>query len=134
MGLLAMALCLVIGHTCSLTTAIEFCRTQPWTQGLMAQLDTQEAFFVFGSLYALIPLLLTSFLLKVKGIAAARPTAQGVLGGAIYLALLLPAIHLQCGAFTAGIALSWMGGAAVGALLGGLVGGWVGLRPAASVA
>lgn len=129
MGLMAMGLCLLMGRTFSLATAVEYCRMGPWLRGLFGDLDLAQAYFSIGSIYALLPMLAAQALVGRRRLIESR-TRCGAYAGLIYAALLLPAIYLQCGSFTLGVAIGWMGGSLLGALGGGLSGAWLAWRPA----
>lgn len=131
MGLIAMALCLIQARTCSLATAIEYCRTDLWIRAAMGAVDLSPTYFLIGALYASIPIIAASALVG-RGRPLASRTHAGLWSGLIYAALLLPAIFLQCGSFTLGASLTWMGGAAVGALGGGVSGAWLAWRKPAT--
>jgi hypothetical protein len=134
MGLVAMVLCFVMGRTCSIATAIEYCRTSAWLRSSLGGMDLASAYFVMGSLYALLPMIAGSALVG-RGRPMESRVRRGLYAGLAYAALLLPAVYLQCGSFTLGVALSWMGGSLLGALGGGVSGCWLAWRsPAPSPA
>lgn len=125
-GLITLGLSLGLTKTCSIGKLISYCEMQPWTRALFGNLGTETSYFVFGGLYALLPLLLVSFFLGDR--LRRRPMVAGLLMGALFLALSLPGIVLQCGAFSFGVALSWIVGAALGSLVAGPAGAWLRAR------
>jgi hypothetical protein len=125
-GLVTLGLSLGLTKTCSVRDLVSYCEMQPWTRALFGNLGTETSYFVFGGLYALLPLLLVSFFLGDR--LRRRPVVAGLLMGALFLALSLPGIVLQCGAFSFGVALSWIVGAALGSLVAGPAGAWLRAR------
>jgi hypothetical protein len=130
-GLLTLGLSLGLTRTCSVGRLISYCEMQPWTRVLFGNLDTATSYFLFGGLYALLPLFFVSFFLGDR--LRRRPIVSGALMGTLFLALSLPGIVLQCGAFSFGVAVSWIVGAALGSLVAGPVGAWLRARVFAPV-
>jgi hypothetical protein len=125
-GLLTLGLSLAVTRTCSVGRLVSYCEMQPWTRVVFGNLDTATSYFVFGGLYALLPLFFVSFFLGER--LRRRPVASGALMGTLFLALSVPGIVLQCGAFSFGVAVSWIVGAALGSLVAGPVGAWLRVR------
>ncbi len=79
-------------------------------------LGPEGAYFSLGALYALIPLLLVSFVIGKE--LWSEPLKHGLLCGGLFFLLILPAIYLQAGSLSLGVELSWAAGALLGSLLG----------------
>ncbi|NOT53474.1 MAG: hypothetical protein HOP18_02605, partial [Deltaproteobacteria bacterium] len=79
-------------------------------------LGPEGAYLSLGALYTLIPLLVVSFVIGKE--LWDEPLKHGLLCGGLFFLLILPTIHLQSGALSMGVEVSW----AVGALLGSLLG------------
>jgi hypothetical protein len=77
-------------------------------------------FLIGGSLYALVPLLLISFIFG-NGLRG-KPGKHGLVCGALFFVLSLPAVYLQCGTLSPAVELSWMGGTLAGAVTGAVIG------------
>ncbi|HKA53883.1 MAG TPA: hypothetical protein VKJ47_09510, partial [Candidatus Binatia bacterium] len=54
-----------------------------------------------------------------------RPIVHGLLCAGLFFLLTLPAIYLQCGAFSLGVSLSWIAGAFLGSFVGAPLGFWL---------
>ncbi len=119
-GLLSLGLSLGLTRTCTVPELARYCEMQPWARALFGSAAAETTYFVVGALYALVPLFFISFLLGDP--FRRRPLLAGALMGAVFLALSVPGIALQCGAFSLGVALSWIAGAAAGSLVGGPAG------------
>src|SRR5579875_135643 len=123
-GLAAMGLSLALTGSCSIGQALDYCKMSPAMRHLFAGVQSQTQYFLLGSLYSLLPLLIASAIVGIK--APRRPVVLGLMAGGVFVALTLPAILLQCGAFSVGVSLSWIFGSVVGALVGGPVGSLAG--------
>jgi len=122
-GLGAMAFFLVADQFLPLTKVVQFCYANSWARKHLGLLGVQGAFFVVGTIYALVPL----FLLSVATGKRYRsgPVKGGLIAGGMFFFLLAPAIFIQCSAFTAGALLGWLGGAVIGSTVGGVAGYWL---------
>lgn len=123
-GLAAMGLSLVLSGSCSVGQALDYCQMSPLVRGLFGKPQNEKLYFVLGGLYSLAPLFLAALLLGAK--ARGHPFTLGLIAGAVFVALALPGILLQCSAFSVGANLSWVFGAVVGSLAGGSVGSLAG--------
>lgn len=123
-GLAAMGLSLALTGSYSTGQMLDYCRMSPWACALLGSRPNQRFYFAAGGLYSLFPLLLAALLLGAK--VPRHPLATGLTAGAVFAALALPGILLQCGAFSLGASLSWIFGAVAGSLAGGSAGSWVG--------
>lgn len=85
-----------------------------------SDISTESVFLIGSALYVLIPLLLVSFMFG-DGLRG-KPGKHGLVCGALFFVLSLPAIYLQCGHLSPGVELSWMGGTLVGAVVGAVAG------------
>lgn len=122
-GLLTVALSLVAARTFSVSTLVRYCELSPWGAATLNRLGQEGAYLVFGALYALVPLLIVSFAFG-EGVKR-RPMVHGLLCAGLFFLLALPAIYLQCGAFSLGVGLSWIAGAFLGSLAGAPLGFWL---------
>lgn len=122
-GLLTMALSLVAARTLSVETLVRHCELSPWGAAALSRLGQQGAYLVLGAFYALVPLLIVSFAFG-EGVKK-RPMVHGLLCAGLFFLLTLPAIYLQCGAFSLGVGLSWIAGAFLGSLVGAPLGFWL---------
>ncbi len=122
-GLGAMAIFLVADQFLPLTKVVQFCYASSWAREHLGLLGVQGAFFLVGTIYALVPL----FLLSVATGKRYRsgPLQGGLIAGGMFFFLLAPAIFIQCSAFTAGALLGWLGGAVIGSTVGGVAGYWL---------
>ena len=122
-GLGAMAIFLVADQFLPLTKVVQFCYASSWAREHLGLLGVQGAFFLVGTIYALVPL----FLLSVATGKRYRsgPLKGGLIAGGMFFFLLAPAIFIQCSAFTAGALLGWLGGAVIGSTVGGVAGYWL---------
>ncbi len=123
-GLGAMALSLLLAGSYSVSDALVYCRVNPTVQELLGGPREETVYFALGGIYSLVPLFLAALFLGAR--TPRHPLASGLLAGAVFLALALPGVLLECGAFSIGAGLSWIFGAAVGALAGGLTGSLAG--------
>lgn len=119
-GLLATGLSLALAGTCSLGGALDYCRMRPDIQQLFGGFHNQILYFLMGSLYSLVPLLIATAVIGPK--APRHPLALGLMAGGLFIILTLPGILLQCGAFSIGLSLSLIFGSVVGSLAGGSIG------------
>jgi len=83
-------------------------------------------YFVFGSVVALIALLLPTQLLA-RG-ATMRPLSMGLLVGCVFTIAIAPGLTILCVPFTLGLYLSALAGSACGSCIAGTVGSWWSLR------
>jgi len=127
-----IALGLFLGFTLisPVPDSVHFCRYYAITQPILERLSIGGSFFLFGALYALIPM---SFAAYFSGSHSGNhPWVKGSLAGVMFVALMAPSIYLQCAPFALGVLLVWFGGALVGSILGGVVGYWFRYRFARS--
>lgn len=122
-GLLTMGFSLLAARTLSVGKLVRYCQISPWGAALFHCLGQEGAYLLFGALYALVPLLVVSFAFGER--AQRRPLAHGLLCAGFFFLLTLPAIYLQCGAFSLGVGLSWISGALLGSLAGAPLGFWL---------
>lgn len=122
-GLLTMGFSLLAARTLSVGKLVHYCQISPWGAALFHCLGQEGAYLLFGALYALVPLLVVSFAFGER--ARRRPILHGLLCAGLFFLLTLPAIYLQCGAFSLGVGLSWIGGALLGSLAGAPLGFWL---------
>ncbi len=107
-------------------SSINFCRYYAVTQPVIERLSIGGNFFLFGALYALLPMSIAAYFSGSR--SGNHPLAKGSLAGVMFMALLAPSIYLQCAPFTLGVLLVWFGGALLGSVLGGVIGYWVRYR------
>ena len=100
--------------------SIHFCRYYSVTQPLFQRLSVGGSFFLFGALYALIPMAIAAYL--SGGISERHFFTRGSLAGLLFILLVAPGIYLQCAPFTIGVLLVWFGGTVVGSVIGGVMG------------
>jgi len=122
-GLFTVGFSLLVARTLSVGKLVHYCQISPWGAALFHGLGQEGAYLLFGALYALVPLLVVSFAVGQR--AQRRPIVHGLLCAGFFFLLTLPAIYLQCGAFSLGVALSWIGGALLGSLAGAPLGFWL---------
>lgn len=125
-GLLGMGAFMALTRSCSVLTIIELCRRTAWGGTVLDSVGLEGAYFLLGALYAAVPLVAASLLLRER--RTSRPLVQGLASGALLFALLVPAILLQCEPFAAGVVTSWIVGTLVGSLVGGPAGSWAASR------
>jgi hypothetical protein len=123
-GLIAMGLSLVLTGSCSISQALDYCQMSPGVRHLFAGMQSETLYFLLGSLYSLLPLLIASAIIGLR--APRHPVVLGLMAGGVFVLLTLPAILLQCGAFSVGVSLSWIFGSVVGSVAGGSVGSLTG--------
>ncbi|MFN3477018.1 MAG: anti-sigma factor family protein [Candidatus Methylomirabilales bacterium] len=100
---------------------IELCRLSLRSSGL--ELPEGGVYFLAGTLYGLLPLLLVGLLMG-RG-TPGRPPFQGLAAGCLFALAILPYALVQCSTFGVGLALSLIGGMAAGAIGGSLGGFWL---------
>lgn len=122
-GLLTMGFSLLAARTLSVGNLVQHCQISPWGASLLSCLGQEGAYLLFGALYALVPLLVVSFAFGER--TKQRPIAHGLLCAGLFFLLTLPAIYLQCGAFSLGVGLSWIAGAFLGSFAGAPLGFWL---------
>ncbi len=122
-GLFTMGFSLIAARTLSVGKLVEHCQISPWGAALFYCLGQEGAYFLFGALYALVPLLVVSFACGER--VKQRPILHGLFCAGLFFLLTLPAIYLQCGAFSLGVGLSWIAGAFLGSLAGAPLGFWL---------
>lgn len=129
-SLVAVGIFLVFTLISPLPSSVHFCRYYSVTQPLIERLSTGGSFFLFGGLYALIPMGIAAYFSGSK--SGRHPLAKGSMAGVMFVALLAPSIYLQCAPFALGVLLVWFGGALLGSVLGGTLGYWIRYRFAGS--
>ncbi|MGH7964921.1 MAG: anti-sigma factor family protein [Candidatus Binatia bacterium] len=122
-GLLTMGFSLLAARTLSVGKLVHYCQFSPWGATLFRCMGEQGAYFLFGALYALVPLLAISFTFGEK--VRRRPMVHGLLCAGLFFLLTLPAIYLQCGAFSLGVSVSWIAGAFLGSFAAAPLGFWL---------
>lgn len=122
-GLLTMGVSLIAARTLSVGQLVRYCQISPWGAAFFRCLGQEGTYLVFGALYALVPLLVVSFAFGQR--AQRRPITHGLLCAGLFFLLTLPAIYLQCGAFSLGVGLSWIAGAFLGSFAGAPLGFWL---------
>jgi hypothetical protein len=125
-GLISIIISLVISWLVPIHSVVKFCLTQPGLQGIRDKISITGFYFLFGGLYAWIPLLMVAAFegRKVSG----SPVSYGVLTGVIFVLLMIPGIFLQCGPLTLGMLVGWILGTALGSMAGGVTGYWIAFR------
>lgn len=125
-SLIAVGIFLLMTFINPLPSSVRFCSHYQLTQPLIERLSVGGAYFVFGSLYALIPMAIAAYL-SASG-RGKNPILRGSLAGGMFMLLLTPGIFLQCAPFALGVVLGWFGGALVGSVIGGAIGYWIRYR------
>ncbi len=125
-SLVAIGIFFIITVFSPLPHSVRFCSNFNLTQPLMERLSIGGAYFVFGVVYALVPMAIGAFV--AAGRYAGHPLLRGSLAGGVFMLLLAPAIFLQCAPFALGVVLGWFGGALLGSLIGGALGYWMRFR------
>ena len=125
-GLVSIVISLIISWLVPIHSVVKFCLTQPGLQGIRDKISITGFYFLFGGLYAWIPLLMVAAFegRKVSG----SPVSYGVLTGVIFVLLMIPGIFLQCGPLTLGMLVGWILGTALGSMAGGVTGYWIAFR------
>ena len=129
-SLVAVGIFLVFTVISPVPSSLNFCRYYSFTQPVIERLSTGGSFFLFGALYALIPMSIAAYFSGSR--TGNHPFAKGSMAGVMFMALLAPSIYLQCAPFALGVLLVWFGGALLGSVLGGALGYWVRYRFAGS--
>ncbi len=122
----AVGIFLVFTLISPVPSSIHFCRYYAITQPVIERLSLGGSFFLFGALYALIPMSIAAYFSSSR--SGNHPLAKGSMAGVMFVALLAPSIYLQCAPFALGVLLVWFGGALIGSVLGGAIGYWVRYR------
>ncbi|MFQ5675828.1 MAG: anti-sigma factor family protein [bacterium] len=130
-SLVAVGIFLAFTLISPMPSAVHFCRYYSVTQPVIERLSTGGSFFLFGALYALIPMSIAAYLSGSR--SGNHPLARGSIAGVMFVALLAPSIYLQCAPFAFGVLLVWFGGALLGSVLGGVLGYWVRYRLAGNL-
>ncbi|MFQ5605744.1 MAG: anti-sigma factor family protein [bacterium] len=125
-SLVAVGIFLAFTLVSPMPSSVHFCRYYSVTQPVIERLSTGGSFFLFGALYALIPMSIAAYLSGSR--SGNHPLARGSMAGVMFVALLAPSIYLQCAPFALGVLLVWFGGALLGSVLGGVLGYWVRYR------
>jgi hypothetical protein len=129
-SLVAAGIFLIFTIISPMPDSVKFCRYYSVTQPLLERLSTGGSFFLFGALYALIPMGIAAYVSGSR--RGNHPLARGSMAGVMFVALLAPSIYLQCAPFALGVLLVWFGGALLGSIVGGTIGYWVRYRFAGS--
>ncbi|MFQ5583229.1 MAG: anti-sigma factor family protein [Calditrichia bacterium] len=127
-SLIAVVIFLAMTFISPLPHSVRFCSNFNLTQSFMERLSTGGTYFLFGSLYALLPVGIATFLSASR--AGKNPLLRGTMAGAMFMLLLIPGIFLQCAPFALGVVMGWFGGALIGSLVGGAIGYWIRYRMA----
>lgn len=122
-GLFTMGFSLLAARTLSVGRLVQHCQISPWGAVLFSYLGQEGAYLLFGALYALLPLLVVSFAFGDR--VQRKPILHGLLCAGLFFLLTLPAVYLQCGAFSLGVGLSWIAGAFLGSFAGAPLGFWL---------
>lgn len=130
-SLIAVGIFLVMTFVTPLPHSVRFCSNYQLTQPLIERLSIGGTYFLFGSLYALIPMSIAAYLTASR--RGKNPLLRGSLAGGMFMLLLIPGIFLQCAPFALGVVLGWFGGALVGSVIGGVIGYWVRYRLAGRI-
>jgi hypothetical protein len=125
-SLIAVSIFIVMTFINPLPNSVRFCSNYQLTQPFIERLSIGGAYFLFGSLYALIPMSLAAYLSAGGG--RGNPLLRGSLAGGMFMLLIIPGIFLQCAPFALGVVLGWFGGALVGSVIGGAIGYWIRYR------
>lgn len=120
--LIAVGIFLLITAFSPLPHAVRFCSRFQFTQPFMERLSLGGTYFLFGTLYSLIPMTVGAYFCASRW--GNKPILRGSIAGAMFMLLLTPGIFLQCAPFALGIVLGWFGGALVGSVVGGVLGFW----------
>ncbi len=130
-SLIAVGIFLVMTFVTPLPHSVRFCSNYQLTQPLLERLSIGGTYFLFGSLYALIPMSIAAYLSANR--RGKNPLLRGTLAGGMFMLLLIPGIFLQCAPFALGVVLGWFGGALVGSVIGGVIGYWIRYRLAGRI-
>lgn len=122
-SLVAVGIFLAFTLISPLPSSVHFCRYYSVTQPVIERLSVGGSFFLFGALYALVPMSIAAFLSGSR--TGQHPLARGSMAGVMFVLLLAPSIYLQCAPFALGVLLVWFTGAFVGSVLGGVLGYWI---------
>ena len=125
-SLVAVGIFLALTAISPLPSSVTFCSNFRLTQPLIERLSIGGSFFLFGGLYALIPMGIASYL--AGGERRDVTPLQGSLAGAVFVLLLAPSIFLHCAPLALGTLVGWFGGALVGSMIGGSIGSWARYR------
>ena len=126
-ALVAVAVFWGLTYASPVPNFLQFCSAYSLTQPLVERLSIAARYFLFGGLYALIPMLIAGAF-TAKRYPGIHPLVHGTLAGVSFSILLLPGIFLHCAPFALGVLLGWFSGAFVGSLIGGAVGYWIKLK------
>ena len=105
-GLVGMGLSLALTGAYSIGQALDYCQMSPGAHHFFGGVQSQTLYFLLGSLYSLVPLLIATAFVGLK--APRHPVVLGLMAGGVFAVLTLPGILLQCGAFSVGVSLSWI--------------------------
>ncbi len=125
-SLVAVGIFFLLTAISPLPSSLRFCSNYRLTQPFIERLSVAGSFFVFGGLYAMIPMGIASYLSATR--RAPGPLLRGSMAGGVFVLLLAPSIFLQCAPFALGTLVGWFGGALVGSVIGGSIGYWVRFR------
>lgn len=125
-SLVAVGIFLLLTAISPLPSSMRFCSNFRLTQPFIERLSVAGSFFVFGGLYAMIPMGIAAYLTASRRSNGAL--LRGSLAGAMFVLLLAPSIFLQCAPFALGTLVGWFGGALVGSIVGGSIGYWMRFR------
>lgn len=122
-ALVAGGMFLLLTYVSPVPSSITFCSKYYLTQPFLERLSIGGSYFLFGGLYALIPMGLAAFFSVNR--REKNPLLHGSLAGGMFAIMLAPSIFMQCAPFVLGVLLGWFGGALVGSVVGGAIGYWI---------
>jgi hypothetical protein len=125
-ALVAGGMFLLLTYVSPVPDSITFCSSYYLTQPFIERLSIGGSYFLFGGLYALIPMGIAAFFSVHR--KEKSPLLHGSIAGGLFALLLAPGIIMQCAPFALGVLLGWFGGALVGSIIGGALGYWLRLK------
>lgn len=122
-SLVAAGVFLLFTYLSPVPASIAFCSRYTVMQSLVERLSVAGSYFLFGGLYALVPMGLAAFISLHRNENYAL--VHGSIAGVMFALLLIPGIVMQCAPFAFGVLLGWFSGALAGSVLGGALGYWL---------